>query len=655
MTTQAIDPALTRAYETCRRMHRRFDPTYYWATRRLPEEIRPATHALYGYVRTADQIVDGPRRDGRPEARRAALDAWEAELEAGLAAGHSSQPVVGALVDAGRRHRLPLGELRLYMRSMRLDCAPVRIETLGRARRLHGGLGRLGRAHHGAAARRPRARTTRASARSGSPSSTRTSSATCARTGGSTASTCRPRTARRFGVEEADFDRPAATPELRALVAHEVRRARGLFASAEAAVEAAPASVRPGHPAGLHDLPRRARPRRGARLRRARPPPAAAGLAAPARRAGGAAAMTRRATLRGEERTPLDERADVLICGASFAGLAVARELAGSGADVLVIDRYEIGERQTSACAIPTPWLEPMGIRRAARQELDVHELPHAARHGAPPAAVELDVVRLPDAVRGAVGAVRRPLRGREGRAPRGRHGHTDRGPLRAPADRRRPRLAPRARPGRQRAAAGGAHLARARGAPGGRRRRPRRLDRPLADPARLRVVGARPTASSASASAPTSRATTSRSRRARSPRASACRRSATRATGSRTSCARRSRTACSSSATAPATASRSPARASAPRSTSASPAAASCARCWPASARATPRSPPTARSPAATRAPSRGRWRSSARSPPCRRGCSRACSRSSAAAASATRAYGWYLRQADPAFAARS
>ena len=83
MTTQAFDPALSRAYETCRRMQRRYDPTYYWATRRLPEEIRPATHALYGYVRTADEIVDGPRRDGRPEARRAALDAWEAELDAG--------------------------------------------------------------------------------------------------------------------------------------------------------------------------------------------------------------------------------------------------------------------------------------------------------------------------------------------------------------------------------------------------------------------------------------------------------------------------------------------------------------------------------------------------------------------------------------------
>jgi flavin-dependent dehydrogenase len=86
--------------------------------------------------------------------------------------------------------------------------------------------------------------------------------------------------------------------------------------------------------------------------------------------------VTRRATLRGAERVPLagdDARADVLVCGASFAGLAVARELARGShppADVLVVDRYEIGERQTSACAAPTPWLEAMGVRTAIRQEL---------------------------------------------------------------------------------------------------------------------------------------------------------------------------------------------------------------------------------------------------------------------------------------------
>src|SRR5439155_1641037 len=42
--------------------------------------------------------------------------------------------------------------------------------------------------------------------------------------------------------------------------------------------------------------------------------------------------MPTRATKRGADRTPLDADADVLVCGASFAGLAVARELAGSGA-----------------------------------------------------------------------------------------------------------------------------------------------------------------------------------------------------------------------------------------------------------------------------------------------------------------------------------
>jgi menaquinone-9 beta-reductase len=59
---------------------------------------------------------------------------------------------------------------------------------------------------------------------------------------------------------------------------------------------------------------------------------------------------------------------DVLVCGASFAGLAVARELRGSGARVLLLDRYEVGERQTSACGIPTAWLEAMGLMGSHRQ-----------------------------------------------------------------------------------------------------------------------------------------------------------------------------------------------------------------------------------------------------------------------------------------------
>ncbi|HZO06720.1 MAG TPA: NAD(P)/FAD-dependent oxidoreductase [Solirubrobacterales bacterium] len=89
--------------------------------------------------------------------------------------------------------------------------------------------------------------------------------------------------------------------------------------------------------------------------------------------------MPVRATKRGDERTPLEGRHDVLICGASFAGLAIARELAGSGADVLIVDRYEIGERQTSACGIPTEWLRRLGLMDSECQRFDtlVMHTPH--------------------------------------------------------------------------------------------------------------------------------------------------------------------------------------------------------------------------------------------------------------------------------------
>ncbi len=240
-----MDPSLDRSYEACRRMHRRHDPTYYWATRRLPAEIRPATHALYGYVRTADEIVDGPRRPASAEARRAALDAWERELEHGRAAGRSPHPVVGALVDAGRRHGLPLDELHIYMTSMRIDCAPVRIETwpeleaymdgsagsvgrimaplLGVPAAHHAGYGRLGQAFQLANFIRDVREDTTLD-RVYLPAEDRV----------------------RFGVGEDALARGSASPELRALLALEVRRARGLFAESEPAIAAAPASVRTG-------------------------------------------------------------------------------------------------------------------------------------------------------------------------------------------------------------------------------------------------------------------------------------------------------------------------------------------------------------------------------------------------------------------------
>ena len=91
--------------------------------------------------------------------------------------------------------------------------------------------------------------------------------------------------------------------------------------------------------------------------------------------------MPTRQTKRGASRTPINGARDVVVCGASFAGLAVARELAGSGARVLLLDRYEIGERQTSACAAPTEWLRAMDVDDSIRQtfgDLVIHT-PHTS------------------------------------------------------------------------------------------------------------------------------------------------------------------------------------------------------------------------------------------------------------------------------------
>jgi len=99
--------------------------------------------------------------------------------------------------------------------------------------------------------------------------------------------------------------------------------------------------------------------------------------------------MPVRATKRGAERTRFasDAAVDVLICGASFAGLAVARELRASGASVLVVDRYDIGERQTSACAAPTEWLVNLALEDSIRQtfgSLLVHTPQRTARWALP-------------------------------------------------------------------------------------------------------------------------------------------------------------------------------------------------------------------------------------------------------------------------------
>ena len=313
--------------------------------------------------------------------------------------------------------------------------------------------------------------------------------------------------------------------------------------------------------------------------------------------------MPVRATKRGAERTPLDGDFDVLICGASFAGLAVARELAGSRR---ARARWSTATRSASARRRraprrPSGWSN-LGLGDAIQQTFRDLVI-HTPRADVPlDAAVDVLDLRLPHALRAAARAVRRAVRDREGRR-RGRAHvvHTDRGDLRAPLivdalGWRRVLGAAASRP-----AAGGAAVARA-----------SRSTRPATgedlelwlDP---RYVPAGyswsfPAATScASASARSTRATTSRSRRAARRRP---RRPAAGLPGQldpAPDARRQSRTASSSPATAPATACRRPPRASAPRCTSGSPAGASCAPSSRAARRASRRSRATPRSPTST------------------------------------------------------
>jgi flavin-dependent dehydrogenase len=145
--------------------------------------------------------------------------------------------------------------------------------------------------------------------------------------------------------------------------------------------------------------------------------------------------MPARATKRGAERTPFpsDASTDVLICGASFAGLAVARELRASGARVLVLDRYEIGERQTSACAAPTEWLTNLGLGDAILQSFEslvVHTERVSARWPLPFSFSTFDYRRLCELLWEQCGDAEFDIAKVDGRT--GRVVHTDRGDVRA-------------------------------------------------------------------------------------------------------------------------------------------------------------------------------------------------------------------------------
>ena len=123
------DPALREAYAQCRALNAAHGRTYFLATRLLPPARRPAVHALYGFARYADEIVDD-LDDDRPVAEKAAqLDALTADMEAALDGAPTAAPVLAALADTARRHDIHRKHFADFMVSMRMDTTVTEYAT----------------------------------------------------------------------------------------------------------------------------------------------------------------------------------------------------------------------------------------------------------------------------------------------------------------------------------------------------------------------------------------------------------------------------------------------------------------------------------------------------------------------------------------------
>ncbi|MEU6483612.1 phytoene/squalene synthase family protein [Streptomyces sp. NPDC046887] len=115
------DPALRTAYTTCRKLNARHGRTYFLATRLLPVERRCAVHALYGFARWADDIVDGLDRRETPDERDRLLKVLEEDLATGLRRRGGDEPVVRAVADTAERYAIDPALFTDFMASMRAD------------------------------------------------------------------------------------------------------------------------------------------------------------------------------------------------------------------------------------------------------------------------------------------------------------------------------------------------------------------------------------------------------------------------------------------------------------------------------------------------------------------------------------------------------
>ena len=93
--------------------------TYFLATRLLAPSQRPAVHALYGFARYADDILDDLNSDATVEQRQARLEQLASKFFDGAA--DAGEPVLAAVLHTARTYRIPLNLFDDFLTSMRMD------------------------------------------------------------------------------------------------------------------------------------------------------------------------------------------------------------------------------------------------------------------------------------------------------------------------------------------------------------------------------------------------------------------------------------------------------------------------------------------------------------------------------------------------------
>ncbi|CAB5108237.1 MAG: phytoene/squalene synthase family protein [Actinobacteria bacterium] len=123
------DSALRASYAECKRLNALHGKTYFLATLLLPKAKRPFVHALYGFARFADEIVDDLASQLNDEEKAQALSNWGNAVLGDLQRGSSDDLVGGALIDTVNRFEIPHEYFEAFLHSMTMDLTIQEYET----------------------------------------------------------------------------------------------------------------------------------------------------------------------------------------------------------------------------------------------------------------------------------------------------------------------------------------------------------------------------------------------------------------------------------------------------------------------------------------------------------------------------------------------